>query len=62
MKSHRITKNVKEIEFEGVCGKRESKKFFPDTRTQKCLKVTLVFMRNSTQREKLTFYFSRVFL
>ena len=61
MKSHRVTKNVKEIEFEGVSGKRESKKKFPDTRNQKCLKVTLVFMLNSTQREKLTVYFSRVF-
>ena len=46
MKGLRVTKNVKEIKFEGVWGKLESKKRFPETITHK------IFDTNSGFRMK----------
>ena len=61
MKTLRVNKNVKEIEDEGVWGNLEPKKV-PETLTQKYMRLTLVFLSNSTQPEKFTFYFLTVFI
>ena len=57
----RFTKNVKEIKFQGVCGELESKNSFKRQRFTKYLRLTPVFMWNSTQQEKFNFCFPRVF-
>ena len=44
VKSLRVTKIVKEIEFKGVCDERESKKGFQRQSVTKYLRLSLVFM------------------
>ena len=61
MKALRVTKNVKEIMFEGVWGELESKKCFQRQQITKYLRLTLVLMSNSAPREKFSFCLSRVF-
>ena len=43
MKDFRVTKNVKEIKFEGVWGKLESNKLFPKTITHKIFETKFSF-------------------
>ena len=50
-----VAKNVKEIKYEGVWGELESKKGFQNQYLTKYLRLTLVFMSNSVQREKFNF-------
>ena len=65
MRGIRVTKIVKEINFEGVWGELESKKDSKRqpfiVKRQKDFRLTLVFMSNSALREKFNFYFPRVF-
>ena len=44
VKSLRVTKIVKEIEFKGVCDERESKEGFQRQSVTKYLRLSLVFM------------------
>ena len=44
MKGIRVTKIVKEIKFEGVCGESEAKKCFKRLSFTKYLRLTLVSM------------------
>ena len=57
----RVTKNVKEIMFEGVWGKLESKAGFQRQSVTKYLRPILGCTGNSALGEKLNFYFSLVF-
>ena len=52
MKGLTVTKIVKEIKFEGVWGKLESKKGFQRQSVLKYLRLTLGFMCNRALREK----------
>ena len=61
MKGLRVIKIVKGITFEGLWGELESIKGFQRQSVTKYLRITLVFMRNSTQRENFNFCFSKVF-
>ena len=61
MKGLRVIKIVKGITFEGLWGELESIKDFQRQSVTKYLRITLVFMRNSTQRENFNFCFSKVF-
>ena len=45
-----------------VSGGIYNQKKVPETLTQKYMRLTLVFMSNSTQPEKFTFYFLTVFI
>ena len=42
MKGLRVTKNVKEIKFEGVWGELDSKKTFPEKQPTRYLRLNLV--------------------
>ena len=44
VKGLRVTKNIKEIKFEGVCREIESKKLFQKQELTKYQRLTLVFM------------------
>ena len=61
MKGLRVIKIVKGITFKGLWGELESIKGFQRQSVTKYLRITLVFMRNSTQRENFNFCFSKVF-
>ena len=63
VKGLRVNKTVKEIIFERVRIELESKKkkSFRKEPFAKFLKLTIVFMWNSTLREKFKFHFSEVF-
>ena len=61
VKGLRVTKIDKQIKLGGVWGELESKKGFQRQSFTKCLRLTLVFNRNSALREKFNFCFSRVF-
>ena len=61
MRGHRVTKIVKAIKFERVRGDLVSKKGFQRQSVTKYLRLTLVFMLNSAQGEKLNFFFSKTF-
>ena len=56
-----VTENVKEINFEGVWDKLESKKWFKRQQLTKNQRLTPVSMWNNALREKFHFCFSRVF-
>ena len=43
MKGLRVTKNVKELKFQGVSGELESKKKFPETITDKIFETNSSF-------------------
>ena len=60
MKDLKVVKIAKGIKFEGVWGKLEAKKCFQRKSFTKCLRLTLVFVRNSALREKFNFCFSRL--
>ena len=62
MKGLRVTKSFKEIKFERVWGELKSKTGFQRQSFTKYLRISLVFTRNSTLREKFNFYFARVLL
>ena len=58
VKGLKVIKNVKEIKFKRDVGRDGIKKIFPETITQK-MRLTLVFMWNSAQRERSNFCFSK---
>ena len=59
MKGFRVTKNIKVIKFEEGWGQLKLKKIFPRHKLTKYLRLTIVFIGNSVEREKFNFYFSR---
>ena len=61
MKVVRVTRKIKEIKFEGVWDKLESKKKFPGVITHKIFETNSTFRVKSAPREKFIFCFSRVF-
>ena len=61
MKGLRVTKNNKEIKFEGVWDELEAQKCFQRQSFTKYLRLTLVFIQNNARREKINFCFSKVF-
>ena len=61
VKSLGVTKIVKEIKFEGVWDKLESKNGFKRESFAKYLRLALVFMWNSAPQEKFNCYFSGLF-
>ena len=61
VKGLRVTKNVKEIKFEGVWEKLESKAGFQRQSVTKYLRPILGCTGNSALGEKFNFYFSLVF-
>ena len=62
MKGFSVTKIVKEIKFEGIWGDLEFKKGFQGQSVTKYMRLTLVFMLNSSLREKFNCYFFGTFL
>ena len=62
MKGLRVTKIIKENQFEGAWCELDLKKGFQRQSFTKYLRLTLVFMQNSALREKFNFYVSVVFL
>ena len=60
-KSLRVTKNVKEIKFEGVWDELESKNGFQRQSVTKYLRLTLVLGWNSAPLERFNHYISGVF-
>ena len=61
MRGLRVTKIVKEIKFEGVWAELEATGCFQRQSFTKYLTLTLVFMPNIAQREKLNLSFPIVF-
>ena len=61
MQGLRVAKIVKEIKFEEVWGELESKTSFQRQSFTKYLRLALVFMSNSTLRDRFDFCFARVF-
>ena len=57
VKCLRVTKNVKQIKLEGVCGRLEAKNCFQRQPFTKYLRETLFFVRNSALQEKFFFFF-----
>ena len=57
MKDFRVTKNIKVIKFEEGWGQLKLKKNFPRQKLTKYLRLTIVFIGNSAEREKFNFYF-----
>ena len=57
MKGLRVTKIIKEIKFEGVYGKLESKRGFQRQSVARYLRLALVFVWDSALREKFNCYF-----
>ena len=57
VKGLRVTKNVKQIKLEGVCGRLEAKNCFQRQPFTKYLRETLFFVRNSALQEKFIFFF-----
>ena len=62
VKDLRVTKIVREIQFEETWGVLEAKNCFQRQALTKYLRKSLVFMWNSALWEKFNFYFQRVFL
>ena len=56
-----VTKIVKEIKFGGAFDELESKKRFQRQLLTKYLRLTILFVRNSSQQEKFNSCFSTVF-
>ena len=62
MKGSKVTKIIEEVKFEGVLKKLETKKQYLQRQSQtKYCRLTLVFIRNSTLREKFNFFFQEFF-